>query len=64
MKSEKSKKIQAASLGACFGVAFGAAANTVFGDSILGVPALSIGLLAGMCLGYVLGDKLTKGFDN
>lgn len=64
MDDDKSKKIKAASLGACFGVAFGAVANIVFGSHIFGIPALTIGLLAGAGIGFLLGDKLTKNFDN
>lgn len=64
MNKERSKRIQAASLGACFGVAFGGVVNIVIGAHIFGVPAISIGLLAGICIGALLGDKLTKDFDN
>ncbi len=64
MEEKKSKKIQAASLGACFGVAFGAVANIVIAGHILGIPALAFGLLVGAAIGFLLGDKFTKNFDN
>lgn len=64
MIEKNAKKIQAASLGACFGVALGTVLNIVIESHILGAPALTFGLLIGAAIGYLLGEKLTKNFDN
>lgn len=64
MEDNKSKRIQAATLGACFGVAFGVVANIVIGYHIFGIPALAVGLFLGAGIGYFFGEKFTKDFDN
>ena len=63
-QNEDSKTTHGITLGACFGLAFGAAANGIFGNDVFGFPLLTLGLLVGGGVGWLYGDKVIKTLDN